>query len=888
MNKFLKRISAITLGLSMASICGLTIASRKISETKADLSSTGGTYNYSVTENIGTASSIKMGDVTWNYSTDNAGYTSFETNKMHYGSGSKSISYIQFETGDFADYKVTSVSVTGYDASGDTKLDVSVDGVALGTQQSFSKTSSTVTCSDTKGLSGDSLVVKVSRSATAKKAIYFAGISVKYEPAVDDKTLESISVKTSPSKVAYLSGESFDPTGLVITAMYDDKTSTDIAYSGNESKFSFNKTLITESGNVVITYGDKTCNQAVTVVSLSSVTVSGTLQTQFVGKAWNSAGLIVTAHYSNGGTEDVTAEASLAYSPETITSTSLTSVSIVATFNSVSSEATPFAVKVEEAPLATTYDFTKNFGTYAKDWGGYAQHIVTGTDVGADYEAKITMENVSKQSGTITDRPVFAAKSGTTASLTFVLDSSVSKEYAISSVHVEFRQWTTSKKVDAAIYKGVSVSGDKLDSFANTTTASDLVLDVDNLNGDSFIINFTTSQTSNQQIGLSSIDIGLFKKASFGTLDHIKVTSMPASTYHVGEEFDSTGLAVTAYDGSNESTANYKDVTASVDMSVAEDHIFSDSEIPGIDVEVTYEENSKNVQTSFHVDVYAVAEYKLVESAPTDWSGNYLIVAKYTDEGSASHTVALNSALVNFDQPLNFKEVEDVGGVISAGQECEFKFASYSTGYSAQGKNGKYIFGNSSNRLMTSESQQVLTISLNETVATITGASGFNLRFNSSNAGAERFGFYNSGTVNVSLYKLVESNAASDYADLFLETVVCDGQGNITSNDWDALATSFSDLSGADKAQFIEGTASETGSNIQQCLARYDYIVGKYGSTTYADFMSRNPTFAARQVQIYSSADNNTAITVVIIVSLVSVTSLGVLIILKKRKTISK
>lgn len=570
------------------------------------------------------------------------------------------------------------------------------------------------------------------------------------------------------------------------------------------------------------------------------------------------------------------------------------------------SASTTITVNFQEKPLSATYDFTNNWDTYAKDWGGYAPHTVLGTDVGADYNATITFTNVSKQGGTITDRPVIAAKDGVASTMAFSLDATVSASYNITSVTVSFQRWSNSKQVGAALYKGSSVAGDALDSFAETAAPSDLT--TANLNGDAFIVDFTTSQSSNQQLGITSIEIGLVPKAVFGTLDHIKVTSLPNTIYHVDEYFDHTGLQVTAYDDADESTAAYKDVTDDIDTLIDDSYQFEESDVPGFDVDIEYTESAITKATSYHLVVYAKAEYELVTSEPTDWSGSYLLVATYVGSDSASHTVALNSALVNFDQPLNFKEVTVSGNEIITGQECEFLFAKYNTGYSMQGKNGKYAYGNGSNRFITSDTPHELSLSFDTNIVTVTGGGGFFLRMNTSTAGAERFGFYDKGASDISFYKLKASDDADIYAQLFLETLstgasaVChyDPSTHIVSTDldelriaWELLAEEYdTSLSASDKEQFRLGVASEDpgASNIAKALALYDHIVNAYGEQlksgefTNYNFMNRSYGLQPGQVSVTSHLSNNTVITIVIITSVIALTSVGCFFIIRRKK----
>ena len=84
-----------------------------------------------------------------------------------------------------------------------------------------------------------------------------------------EKSLIGISVKTAPTTIEYTEGEYFDPTGLVITASYDDLSSEDIAYSSDPSAFSFSPSLstalTTSDESVTISYGGESCSQSITV-----------------------------------------------------------------------------------------------------------------------------------------------------------------------------------------------------------------------------------------------------------------------------------------------------------------------------------------------------------------------------------------------------------------------------------------------------------------------------------------------------------------------------------------------------------------------------------------------------------------------------------------------
>lgn len=87
------------------------------------------------------------------------------------------------------------------------------------------------------------------------------------------------------------------------------------------------------------------------------------------------------------------------------------------------------------------------------------------------------------------------------------------------------------------------------------------------------------------------------------------------------------------------------------------------------------------------------------------------------------------------------------------------------------------------------------------------------------------------------------SSDANAFAEAFLEEPLCDG--GVTAPDvenWDNLAALYEEtLTEEDKAFFASAVPDEEGTLVEQCVVRYDYIVGKYGSDVYQDFMGRSP-----------------------------------------------
>ena len=135
-------------------------------------------------------------------------------------------------------------------------------------------------------------------------------------------------------------------------------------------------------------------------------------------------------------------------------------------------------------------------------------------------------------------------------------------------------------------------------------------------------------------------------------------------------------------------------------------------------------------------------DYVKVTSAPSDWSGEYLIVYE-------SGNLVFDSSLNSLDAVSNYQTVTISNNTISAsdGDPYQFIITSVSGGYSIQGSNGSYIGKSSNNNgLDTGTSKAVNTLSMNgDGTVNIIGSGGAYLRFNSS-SDQMRFRYYKSSS----------------------------------------------------------------------------------------------------------------------------------------------
>ena len=115
-------------------------------------------------------------------------------------------------------------------------------------------------------------------------------------------TLVGISIASQPTKVNYYTGETFDPSGLAINAIYSDSTTQNVP--SNEYSLSTPNMSTAGQKTITVSYQGFTTsfNINVTALVVTSLTLSGSYPTEFnLNDTFSYSGLVVTANYNNGG-----------------------------------------------------------------------------------------------------------------------------------------------------------------------------------------------------------------------------------------------------------------------------------------------------------------------------------------------------------------------------------------------------------------------------------------------------------------------------------------------------------------------------------------------------------------------------------------------------------
>lgn len=119
--------------------------------------------------------------------------------------------------------------------------------------------------------------------------------------------MESLTIATPPNKTVYKSGETFDPTGMVVVANYGE------GLMANVTGYTVSPSVLTDGvSEVVITYTEGRITKTATVaVTVEKVLVSIAITTQPTKTVYqyqeslDPTGMVVTATFSDGGTANV-------------------------------------------------------------------------------------------------------------------------------------------------------------------------------------------------------------------------------------------------------------------------------------------------------------------------------------------------------------------------------------------------------------------------------------------------------------------------------------------------------------------------------------------------------------------------------------------------------
>ena len=201
----------------------------------------------------------------WTITSDGTESNFDNTKGIHYGTSSAKVKYIRLSTSDIPG-TITEVKVNASTASGVTaNLTVKVGSSDFTTSNSV--TSQTLSTSATEytfsGSASGEIIVEISKSSSATKAIYCKSVVVTYETSGStEPVLSSIAISGDLTKKTYEEGEELDLAGLTVTAKYDDNSEEDVT---KDVEWSYTPALTKglTSVEVTATYEEQTANKTI-------------------------------------------------------------------------------------------------------------------------------------------------------------------------------------------------------------------------------------------------------------------------------------------------------------------------------------------------------------------------------------------------------------------------------------------------------------------------------------------------------------------------------------------------------------------------------------------------------------------------------------------------
>ena len=302
--------------------------------------------------------------------------------------------------------------------------------------------------------------------------------------------LVSIAITTPPEKTTYVSGETFSPAGMIVTATYSNgATLKATGYS-----FSPDTALTDGTTSVTIEYTEggvtKTAEQTITVMhrlTKIEITAQPTKKVYEYGDSFQSAGMVVKATYSDGATANVTG---YSCSPTVLSTVGTQTITVSYTENGVTKTATTSVTvnrKTISAVPSQSGTLTYTGSSQSPSWNNYSTTQLTiggttsGTNAGS-YTATFTPKSnyrwadgtttaksvswsIGKAAGSLSISPTSMTLDTTTKSKTITVTrsgngtiSAVSSNTAAATVSVSGNTVTVTGKANGSAKITISVA----------------------------------------------------------------------------------------------------------------------------------------------------------------------------------------------------------------------------------------------------------------------------------------------------------------------------------------------------------------------------------------------------------------------------------------------
>lgn len=181
-----------------------------------------------------------------------------------------------------------------------------------------------ITCTS-QGAITHNILTYYSKSSIFESSTSVSSTIALYQYAIGSVDFASLSKTGTATQTNYLEGNTFDPTGLALTAVFSDTSSIDVTSWAVWTPATLSAATTEVTGTVTILGVSKTVTQTVTVtapvLTAIAVTTMPTKTSYVVGEVFDTTGLVITGTYEGGGTGNVTANCTLSIANGTTLST---------------------------------------------------------------------------------------------------------------------------------------------------------------------------------------------------------------------------------------------------------------------------------------------------------------------------------------------------------------------------------------------------------------------------------------------------------------------------------------------------------------------------------------------------------------------------------------
>lgn len=148
---------------------------------------------------------------------------------------------------------------------------------------------------------------------------------------------------------------------------------------------------------------------------------------------------------------------------------------------------------------------------------------------------------------------------------------------------------------------------------------------------------------------------------------------------------------------------------------------------------------------------------------------------------------------------------------------------------------------------------------------------------------------------------------AESFASEFNSNLTCDATGEdgpsfTSGHDWTTMNSFYNGLDAEEQGRLHDATFTVSGSgsstvvtatgdtvqSVAEAMARYDYILAKYGTSEYTNFVGRSVTKLAPARMVDGTISSSSSTIIIVVVALTSITSIGVLLVIKRRRSLVK